>query len=58
MGLTGERGAQTDGQAATQHHCQITVDSFVLKRHSPGERMREDRDRDGKKKGQKKEIKG
>lgn len=37
MGFAGERGAQTEGKAATQHHCQITVGSFVLKRHSPGE---------------------
>lgn len=47
MGLTGERGAQTEGKAATQHPCQITVDSFVLERHSPGE----SRDRVGKKEG-------
>ncbi len=46
MGLTGERGAQGEGTAATQHHCQITVDSFVRKHHSPRERMREDRNRD------------
>lgn len=36
MGLTGERGAQTEGMAATQHHYQITVDgSPALKHHSP-----------------------
>lgn len=54
MGLTGERGAQTEGKAATQHHSQITVDSFLLKHHSPTERMKEDRNRDkvGKKEGQ------
>lgn len=54
MGLTGERGAQTEGKAATQHHCQITVDSFVLKHHSPAERMNKDRYRDkvGKKEGE------
>lgn len=46
MGLTGERGAQAEGKAATQHHCQITVDSFVRKHHSPRERMKEDRHRD------------
>lgn len=43
MGLTGERGVQTEGKADTQHHCQITVDSLVLKHHSPTERIKEDR---------------
>lgn len=53
MGLTGERGAQTKGKAATQHHCQITVDLFVLKHHSPRERIDDDRNTDevGKKEG-------
>lgn len=53
MGLTGERGAQTEGKAATQHHCQITADSFVLKHHSPREKMNGEGNRDkvGEKEG-------
>lgn len=53
MGLTGERGAQTEGKAATQHHCQITVDSFLPKHHSPREKTNRDRNRVevGKKEG-------
>lgn len=46
MGLTGERGAQTEGKADTQHHCQITVGSFALKHHSPRGRMKEERNKD------------
>lgn len=36
MGLTGEQQAPVEGRVATQHHCRITVDSFVLKHPSPG----------------------
>lgn len=42
MSLTGERGARTDGRATTQHHCQVSGDSFELRHHSPKE---EDRNR-------------
>lgn len=45
MGLTGERGAQTEVKAAPQHHCQITVDLFVLKHHSPRERVDDDKEK-------------
>lgn len=40
MGLTGERGAQAEGKAATQHHCPITVESVVLNHNSPGEQKK------------------
>lgn len=52
MGLTGKRGGQTEGKAATQHHCQITVGSFVLKHRSPRERVNEDSNRDKGGRGQ------
>lgn len=45
MSLTGERGARTDGRATTQHHCQVSGDSFELKHHSPKEEMDKDRHR-------------
>lgn len=53
MGLTGEQGVCTEGRADTQHHCQITADSFALKHHSPAERMKEEGNRDkvGKREG-------
>lgn len=35
MGLTGERGAQAEGKADTQHHYRITVDAFVSMHRSP-----------------------
>lgn len=41
MSLTGERGAQTERKAATQHHCHVTVGSSPLKRHSPTNRTEE-----------------
>lgn len=37
MGLTGKRGAWTEGKAGTQHHCWVTVDARLLKHHSPTE---------------------
>lgn len=46
MSLTRERGAQTEGKATTQHHCQASVDSFELRHHSPREEMNKDRNRD------------
>lgn len=57
MGLTGERGAQTEGKAATQHHCQITVDFSVSKHRSPKEKMDENRNREegGEKAGEDRE---
>lgn len=38
MGLTGERGVQTEGKTTTQHHCWVSVDCGVLKHGSPKDR--------------------
>lgn len=57
MGLTAERGAQTEREAATQHHCEITAESLALKHHSPGEQKDKDRERErGEGKGEAEEA--